>query len=159
MAIRLWAIKLMLVFILTGMVIVERNKAGWPILNWSMYSNRDVKYPENYTEMWQVRARTRNGDVHSFLPWDLLPTDRAMAIYRVIEVAFREQETKSQRYLLRLVRRALPGEQIEGLEGYLVRWDVEPTALPPLLFNKPVSAEFLGAYTPSPTDTEDGRAR
>ncbi len=146
--------QLALVLIILGYAAVGRSFKLYPITTWPMYSRRTTPYPGQLQSRFELRVIERaTGQLVARLdPVDLVSYERNVAP-AVIRHALGSGDSASLRahraYLLRLVRIALPGVEIDSVEAWRLEFEVEPLELPPLWRERPAGQVLLGVLHPA----------
>ena len=124
-------------------------------MTWPMYSTRTTAYPGPVESRVGLRViESSTGRVRARLdPVELVSMERDVVAPAVIQHAFLQGNSASARahraYLLRLVRLALPGVEIDSVEAWQTEWEVEPLGVPPLTRDRPARQILLGIVHPS----------
>ena len=147
--------KFFLAAYLVGMFVVGKKTMLWPVMNWPMYSAREFSYPPPTTSALSIAAVTEKGDAIIIPMGRLVTTGREVALAPVFQCAAgierKDQGWKQpptsredcQRYLSKLVRRVIPGVQVDAIEISEIFWAVDPLASRPVDSTAPIARKVL----------------
>ena len=147
--------QLALAVVLLGFLLAGRSFKPFPIVTWPMFSTLTSPYPGPVASQVDLRVvDSSTGRVRARLnAAELVSLERNLVALEVIEHAFLDEDLSWARthraYLLRLVRIALPGVEIDSVEAWETAWEVEPLRLPPLTRDRPARQTLLGVVHPS----------
>ncbi|MDX1944975.1 MAG: hypothetical protein SFU86_06180 [Pirellulaceae bacterium] len=157
-----WRIRWAVGILVVGIIASGRGQSSWPILQWTIYSQRSYSIPAHTTTTLELRAITQNGRTAVFPPHKLYPMPYGQHLApRLMARAFEEPDTARQlatrQYLIRLVSSRLPAEEIVQIEGWRREWSVTPLAVPPVDPVAPSREHCLGTLeVASGSLTKDG---
>lgn len=157
-------IKIALILILLGLVIVGKRIRLWPIVTWSVYSTYEAEYPqawiqENQNTSYkyqasvssnQLRAITKNGEILTFFPGDLLPVDRDTINKKLVKNAFDDiysHKEKARETLIDIIQKHYPDIKIKTIEKWKLDWkNIDILSSPPLDHRKPSQKTLVGTF-------------
>lgn len=150
---QLQLIKIALLVILVGLCVVGRSIGAWPIITWPMYDRRTTSFPQPRASGIELRVTTRAGGVHKLTRVDFFPMGRTRVAERAMKSAFDDSDPKLlhayRTFLINVVQRVFPAEELDTIEGWRLEWTVDPLALPPLDRARPVREVRMGGFSAS----------
>lgn len=159
---RLTLVKVALVLYVLGMFVTGKKPALWPIVNWPMYSERQVAYPSPVTSVMEIAAVLKNGRVQMVPMRLLVSVGRMQAMEPMLRCSAGlpwekrgwpyapTSQSRCQRYVGELVSRNLAGKELEAVEIWRIDWAVDPTGSPPVVRDAPIKRELLIRFPVTP---------
>jgi hypothetical protein len=146
-----WRIRWAVCILVVGIFASGREQSSWPIMMWTIYSQKHYAFPETTTSAVELRAITQSGRTIVLRPHELYPMPYCQHVARrlIARVFAHEdspQQTADRRYLARLVASRLPGEDVVAIEGWQRQWQVAPLAVPPVDREHPIGELRLGRF-------------
>lgn len=160
--IRLFLAKAFLLFVILGLLVVEKRKGAFPIVNWQMFSYLLSPFPESTTSEFEFHAITADNRKVILNIYPFYPFGREIVARGIVHGAFSpeknaEQQYEYQRALWAMVNRAVPGRNINEIEVWRTEWEVDPLATPPLDLNNPTQRVLVGRLGQNPQPIGGGR--
>ena len=146
-----WRIRWAICIFVVGIFASGREQSSWPIIMWTIYSQKHYAFPATTTSAVELRAVTQGGQSIVLRPHELYPMPYCQHVApRLIARAFAgkeaQQEAADRRYIARLVASRLPDEQVVSIEGWQREWQVTPLAVPPVDRAHPIREDRLGKF-------------
>lgn len=139
--------KLTLAFVIAGMVFVGKQRVGWPIITWPMYSGRSFPPPPSTFKALELVVILADGSVHVLTPANFYPAGRSGVPDSIVRGAFAHQASefrkKCRLALFAMARREVHAHPV-SIEAFEITWTTDPTADPPLNRSLPDSRLSIG---------------